>query len=105
LAQAATIAAIAAGHQRITVEILIPELKSMGLARQFIESFSDRGNTLKVLFSDTGAAALARRDWADINFKIDDIGSSRSPIADKIQAEDQLFIAIEPSNRSRNYVI
>jgi Domain of unknown function (DUF1995) len=97
LAQAATIAAIAAGHQRITVEILIPELKSMGLARQFIDSFSDRGNTLKVLFSDTGAAALARRDWADINFKIDDLGSSRSPIADKIQAEDQLFIAINPS--------
>ncbi len=97
LAQAATIAAIAAGHQRITVEILIPELKSMGLARQFIESFSDRGNTLKVLFSDTGAAALARRDWADINFKIDDLGSSRSPIDDKIQAEDQLFIAIDPS--------
>jgi Domain of unknown function (DUF1995) len=97
LAQTATIAAIAAGHQRITVEILIPELKSMGLARQFIESFSDRGNTLKVLFSDTGAAALAKRDWADVNFKIDDLGSSRSPIADKIQAEDQLFIAIDPS--------
>jgi Domain of unknown function (DUF1995) len=97
LAQAATIAAIAAGHQRITVEILIPELKSMNLARQFIEAFSDRGNTLKVLFSDTGAAALARRDWEDINFKIDDLGSSRSPIVDKIQDEDQLFIAIEPS--------
>jgi hypothetical protein len=97
LAQAATIAAIADGYQRITVEILIPELKSMNLARQFIESFSDRGNTLKVLFSDTGAAALARRDWADINFKIDDLGNSRSPITDKIQAEDQLFIAIDPS--------
>jgi Domain of unknown function (DUF1995) len=90
LAQAATIAAIAAGHQRITVEILIPELKSMNLARQFIEAFSERGNTLKVLFSDTGAAALARRDWEDINFKIDDLGSSRSPIVDKIQDEDQL---------------
>jgi Domain of unknown function (DUF1995) len=98
LAQAATIAAIADGHQRITVEILIPELKAMGLARQFIESFSDRGNTLKVFMSDTGAAALARRDWQDINFKIDDLGSSRSPIADKIQAEDRLFIAIEPSS-------
>jgi hypothetical protein len=97
LAQAATIAAIADGYQRITVEILIPELKSMNLARQFIESFIDRGNTLKVFFSDTGAAALARRDWEGINFKIDDLGSSRSPITDKIQAEDQLFIAIDPS--------
>ncbi len=97
LAQAATIAAIADGHQRITVEILIPELKSMGLARQFIESFSDRGHTLKVLFPDTGAAALAKRDWQEIDFKIDDLGNSRSPIEAKIQAEDRLFIAIEPS--------
>jgi Domain of unknown function (DUF1995) len=97
LAQAATIAAIEAGHQRITVEILIPEIKSMGLARQFIESFVERGNTLKVLFTDTGAAALAKRDWQDINFKIDDLGNSRSPIEAKIQAEDQLFIAIDPS--------
>ena len=97
LAQAATIAAIADGHQRITVEILIPELKSMSWARQFIEAFSDRGNTLKVLLPDTGAAALAKRDWQDINFKIDDLGNSRSPIETKIQAEDQLFIAIEPS--------
>lgn len=97
LAQAATLAAIAAGHQRITVEISIPELKPMDLARQFIEAFTDRGNTLKVLMSDTGAAALAKRNWQDINFKIDDLGNSRSPIVDKIQVEDQLFIAIEPS--------
>jgi hypothetical protein len=97
LAQAATIAAIADGYKRITVEIVIPELKSMGLARQFIEPFTDRGNTLKVLFTDTGAAALAKRDWQDINFKIDDLGNSRSPIVDKIQAEDQLYIAIDPS--------
>jgi Domain of unknown function (DUF1995) len=97
LARAATIAAIADGHQRITVEILIPELKSMSWARQFIEAFTDRGNTLKVLLPDTGAAALAKRDWQDINFKIDDLGNSRSPIETKIQAEDQLFIAIEPS--------
>ncbi len=97
LAQTATLAAIADGYQRITVEILIPELKSMDLARQFITAFTERGNTLKVLFTDTGAAALARRDWTDINFKIDDLGSSRSPVTDKIQDEDQLFIAIEPS--------
>jgi hypothetical protein len=97
LAQTAALAAIADGYQRITVEILIPELKSMALAQQFITAFTDRGNTLKVLFTDTGAAALARRDWQDVNFKIDDLGSSRSPIVDKIQTEDQLFIAIEPS--------
>jgi hypothetical protein len=97
LAQTATLAAIAAGHKRITVEIAIPELKSMGLARQFLEPFLDRGNTLKVLFPDTGAAALAKRDWQDVNFKIDDLGNSRSPIVDKIQDEDQLYIAIEPS--------
>ena len=97
LAQMAALAAIADGYQRITIEIAIPELKSMALAQQFITAFTDRGNTLKVLFPDTGAAALARRDWKDINFKIDDLGSSRSPVTDKIQAEDRLFIAIEPS--------
>jgi hypothetical protein len=98
LAQAAALAAIADGYQRITVEILIPELKSMALAQQFLTAFTDRGNTLKVLFTDTGAAALARRDWTEINFKIDDLGNSRSPVTDKIQEEDRLFIAIEPSS-------
>jgi Domain of unknown function (DUF1995) len=97
LAQTAALAAIADGYQRITVEILIPELKSMDLAWQFIAAFADRGNTLKVLFTDTGAAALAKRDWTDLNFKISDLGSSRSPVTDRIQAEDLLFIAIEPS--------
>ncbi len=97
LAQMAALAAIADGYQRITIEIAIPELKSMALAQQFITAFTDRGSTLKVLFPDTGAAALARRDWTDINFKIDDLGSSRSPVTDKMQDEDRLFIAIEPS--------
>ena len=96
-AQTAALAAIADGYQRITVEILIPELKSLDLAKQFITAFADRGNTLKVLFTDTGAAALAKRDWTDIDFKISDMGSSRSPVTDKIQDEDLLFIAIEPS--------
>ncbi len=98
LAQTAALAAIADGYQRITVEISIPELKSMALSRQFLTAFTERGNTLKVLFPDTGAAALARRDWTDVNFKIDDLGSSRSPVVDKIQDEDCLFIAIEPSS-------
>jgi hypothetical protein len=98
LAQAAALAAIAEGYQRITIEISIPELKSMALAQQFLTAFTERGNTLKVLFTDTGAAALARRDWTDVNFKIDDLGSSRSPVTDKIQDEDRLFIAIEPSS-------
>ena len=96
-AQTAALAAIADGYQRITVEILIPELKSLDLAKQFITAFADRGNTLKVLFTDTGAAALAKRDWTDIDFKISDVGSSRSPVTEKIQDEDLLFIAIEPS--------
>ena len=43
LAQTAALAAIADGHQRITVEMLIPELKSFDLARQFIEPFTSIG--------------------------------------------------------------
>jgi Domain of unknown function (DUF1995) len=96
-AQAATKAAIAAGHRKITAEIIYPELRFMGIAEQFLPVFAEYGGTLRVLFTDTGAAALAKRDWPNADFKIADMGSSRSPVIEKIQPEDQLFVAVEPS--------
>jgi hypothetical protein len=89
--------AIEDGLNRIMVELVFPELRSMDIAHQFLPIFTDYGNTLKVFFPDTGAAALARRDWANVNFKISDLGSSRNPIDQKIQEEDRIFILVEPS--------
>jgi hypothetical protein len=96
-AQAATTAAIAAGHTKITAEIIYPELRFMGVAEQFLAVFEDYGSGLRVLFPDTGAAALAKRDWPNAEFRIADMGSSRSPVVEKIQPEDRLFVAVEPS--------
>jgi Domain of unknown function (DUF1995) len=96
-AQAATKAAIAAGHTKITTEIIYPELRYMGVAEKFLPVFEEYGNSLRVLFTDTGAAALAKRDWPNAEFNITDLGSSRSPVVDKIQATDRLFVAVEPS--------
>jgi Domain of unknown function (DUF1995) len=105
LAQTASKQAIAAGWQRFTVELLlpdinnIPELRGVDIAETFLAPFNEEyGNTLKVFLPDTGAAALARRNWTWANFKISDLGSSRSPVTEKIQDEDRLLIAIEPSS-------
>jgi hypothetical protein len=43
-------------------------------------------------------AALARRDWGDVPFKIDDVGSSRTPMEDKIQPDDEAFLLVAPSS-------
>jgi hypothetical protein len=96
-AQTATTAALAAGHRRVTVEFIYPELRFMGIAEQYLPVFAEYGNALRVFFADTGAAALAKRDWPNAEFKIADMGSSRSPIVDKMQPEDQMYVAVEPS--------
>jgi Domain of unknown function (DUF1995) len=96
-AQSATLAAIEAGHRKVTTEIIYPELRFMGIAEQFLQVFEEYGATLRVFFTDTGAAALAKRDWPNAEFRIADMGSSRSPIIDKIQPEDRIFVAVEPS--------
>jgi hypothetical protein len=105
LAQTASHQAIADGWQRFTIELLlpdindIPELRGVDIAEKFLAAFNEEyANTLKVFLPDTGAAALAKRNWSWANFKITDLGSSRSPVTDKIQEEDRLFIAIEPSS-------
>lgn len=91
----ATKAALAAGYTRLCVELVFPELKAMPVAQQFLSTFE--GMQLKVFFPDTGAAALARREWGQVPFKIDDIGMGRLPIADKLAPEDEIFLLIEPS--------
>ncbi|MGL4618477.1 DUF1995 family protein [Chroococcidiopsis sp.] len=95
-AAVATSAAIADGYTRLQVELAIPELKPMSVAEQFLAEFTQFGSQLKVFFPDAGAAALARRDWGEVPFKIVDIGT-RSPLEEKIEPEDGALLFVSPS--------
>ena len=97
-AQEATQAALAEGYTRLQVELLFPELKPMPVAQQFLSLFEQYGSKLKVFFPDAGGAALAQRDWADVSFKISDIGSGKTGKKQKIQPEDEIFLFIAPTS-------
>ena len=91
--------ALADGVTRIQVELLFPELKFMTVAEQFLPLFTEYESRLKVFFADAGAAALARRDWTDAQFKISDIGTGRAASLEaKIQPEDEIFLFIAPTS-------
>ncbi|MBK1986977.1 DUF1995 family protein [Sphaerospermopsis aphanizomenoides BCCUSP55] len=91
--------ALADGVTRIQVDFLFPELKFMPVAEQFLPLFAEYESRLKVFFADAGAAALARREWQDAQFKIEDIGTGRanSPQT-KIKPEDEIFVFIAPTS-------
>lgn len=92
-------AALADGCTRLQVEFLFPELKFMPVAEQFLPAFTDYDSRLKIFFADAGAAALARRDWADAPFQILDIGTGRAAsLQTKIQPEDEIFLFIAPTS-------
>ena len=93
----ATKAALADGYNRVQVELLFPELKPMSVAEQFLPGLTQYGSQLKVFFPDAGAAALARRDWGDVPFKIMDIGTGRMPVEVQMQPEDEAFLFIAPT--------
>ncbi len=93
----ATQTAIADGITLLQVELLFPELKIMPVAEQFIPALDNFGAQLKIFFPDAGAAALARRDWGDIPYKIMDIGMSKIGVEKKIQPEDEAFLLISPT--------
>lgn len=92
-------AALADGLTWLQVELLFPELKFMPVAEQFLPLFAEYESHLKVFFADAGACALARREWADVPFKILDIGTGRAAsLQSKIQPEDQIFLFIAPTS-------
>lgn len=99
-AKEATLAAIEAGCQRLQVELVIPEipLQAQKLALEFTSIFAEYGSGLKVLFADSGAAALACRDWGEVTFKINDLGSRFTSVDTKISDEDQIFLVVCPSS-------
>lgn len=86
----ATRIAIASGKSRLQIELAIPELKAMPVAEQFLKQYPDLAETVKVFFSDAGAAALARRDWEGINCKLYGLEELWEPI----QPEDQAFLIV-----------
>lgn len=97
-ARESTQAALKDGKTRIMVELVFPELKQMAIAWDFLPVLTSLyGSGLKVFFPDTGAAALARRDWKLAEFKIQDLGNGRTPLEPKIDPEDEAFLLIEPS--------
>jgi hypothetical protein len=99
-AKVAIKAAIADGYRLLQVELVIPEiaLKSQALALEFAELFEEYGSGVKVMFPDTGAAALARRDWGEKPFRVTDLGSRFTPIENNIAPEDEIFIVVCPSS-------
>nr|WP_318731976.1 DUF1995 family protein [Roseofilum sp. Belize Diploria] len=99
-AKAATLQALEDGRRLIQVELVFPEiaLEAQKLAQDFIPILQEFGGQPKIFFPDTGAAALARRDWGETPFKVTDLGSSRSPIDNKIDPEDESFLVVNPSS-------
>lgn len=95
----ATIAALNNGRTRLQVQLVFPEiaLQAQSIAQQFLPIFEQLGVQPKVFFPDAGSAALARRDWGTVPFKIDDVGNPRSIIEDKIQPDDEAFLLVGPS--------
>lgn len=98
-AKEATKAAIAEGYKLLQVELVIPEiaLKSEALALEFAQLFAEDGSQVKVMFPDTGAASLAKRNWGDKPFRVTDMGSRFTPIESQIDPEDEIFIVTCPS--------
>ena len=98
-AKSATKAAIADGYKLIQVELVVPEiaLQSEALALEFANLFADYGSGVKVMFPDSGAAALAKRNWGEQTFQVTDMGSRFTSIETQISSEDEIFIVACPS--------
>ncbi|MDJ0633992.1 MAG: DUF1995 family protein [Xenococcaceae cyanobacterium MO_188.B29] len=99
-AKEATLAALADGYNRVQVELVIAEipLQAQALALEFTTIFTEYGSGLKVLFPDTGAASLAKRDWGEVAFRVTDLGSRYTPVETKVAPEDELFLLVCPSS-------
>ncbi|ACK66737.1 conserved hypothetical protein [Rippkaea orientalis PCC 8801] len=98
-AKEATKLALEANLGRIQVELVVPEiaLQAQGLALEFTTLFDDL-SSLKVIFPDTGAAALARRDWGETPFKVTDLGSRATSVEMKVSEQDRAFLLVCPSS-------
>jgi hypothetical protein len=91
--------AIADGYNLVQVELVVPEiaLQAEALALEFAQLFATNGSRVKVMFPDTGASALAKRNWGEQPFAITDMGSRFTSIETQISEEDEIFIVACPS--------
>ncbi|NJK41583.1 MAG: DUF1995 family protein [Acaryochloridaceae cyanobacterium SU_2_1] len=89
----ATKAAIADQQTLLQVELAIPELKPLPVAHQYLTQLPNLGAHVKIFFSDTGAAALAHREWPDISYELRGI----EELIDPVQPQDQAFVFIAPT--------
>jgi hypothetical protein len=100
-ARSATQAALTAGYTRLQVELLLPELKPFPIAAPYLSVFDELGAGLKVFFSDAGAAALARRDWAELPYRVKslDVAGARqtSTVEELVDPEDRALVFIAPT--------
>ncbi|NJK39086.1 MAG: DUF1995 family protein [Oscillatoriales cyanobacterium RM1_1_9] len=98
-AKQATVAALEAGYSLLQVELIFPEidLKAQSIAAEFIPALEKPDIQLKVFFPDTGAAALARRDWGETDFRVTDLGTNLSAIETRLAEDDGQFLVIAPS--------
>ncbi len=93
--------AIADGYTRLQVELVIPEipLQAQSLALEFanmlVESYS---SGVKVMFPDTGAAMLAKRDWGEVTFQVTDLGGRFTSVDNQVSDTDEIFIVACPSS-------
>jgi hypothetical protein len=99
-AKEATQKAIADGYTRIQIELVIPEiaLQAQFLALEFANLFVETGLSVKVMFPDTGAAMLAKRDWGETPFQVTDLGSRYTPVDTQVADTDEIFIVACPSS-------
>ncbi|MEN9244656.1 MAG: DUF1995 family protein [Gloeomargarita sp. DG02_5_bins_242] len=78
-AQTATQNALAQGETRLLVELWLPEVKPMPLVWAFLQAFRDWGAAGRVVFSDAGGAALARRDWGEVPWRVETLREPHQP--------------------------
>ncbi|MEN9216749.1 MAG: DUF1995 family protein [Gloeomargarita sp. HHBFW_bins_162] len=78
-AQTATRQALTSGESRLLVELWLPDVKPMALAQVFLQAFADWGQAGRVVFSDAGGAALARRDWGEVPWRVETLREPHQP--------------------------
>jgi hypothetical protein len=92
---AATFAAVDAGCTRIQVDIKFPELAQLPMARQFADRLIQKyGNSWQALFSDAGSAALAKRDWSDLDISMRGVNEGRAAV----KPETLAFLLVAPTS-------
>jgi Domain of unknown function (DUF1995) len=92
---AATFDAIEAGYKRIIVDIKFSELNALPVGYEFAIKFNQvYGDAWQALFSDAGTAALAKRDWSDLEISARGVNEGRAAI----RPEDRAFLLVSPSS-------